>query len=285
LPDASRRANVNLRRLVADLRDLDAELVKARAPVMTLEDRRRLIARECNVTRQRRYRLERRVVSGGTDTRLRHSPFAKSCRRNIPVRHASRATVRGWMRRLRRLGPGLADGDYGYGGSAEKATCAENSIPAMQRPPGRAFACSAAGISRRGAPRPRRHNRRGWVYPAVGALAWLLKESRSPGPLAVDKVVIIVREDDGGVADQLERAGVIDNAMWFNVLILLDGNRGALKRGEYAFTAAMSMNDIENDLVAHRVVRYKLTIPVTSEQIVQRLRDDTVLIGDIKEVL
>src|SRR5271166_6362265 len=80
----------------------------------------------------------------------------------------------------------------------------------------------------------------------VGALAWLLKESRSPGPLAVDKVVIVVREDDGGgIADQLERAGVIDNAMWFNVLILLDGDRGALKRGEYAFTAGMSMNDIE----------------------------------------
>ena len=120
----------------------------------------------------------------------------------------------------------------------------------------------------------------------VGALAWLLKESRSPGPLEADKVVMIVREDDGGsIADQLERAGVIDSAMWFNVLTLLDGNRGALKRGEYAFKAGMSMNDIENELVAHRVVRYKLTIPegLTSEQIVERLRDDPVLIGDIKE--
>src|SRR5271155_3095046 len=120
----------------------------------------------------------------------------------------------------------------------------------------------------------------------VGALAWLLKESRSPGPLDADKVVMIVRDDDGGsIADQLERAGVIDSAMWFNVLTLLDGNRGALKRGEYAFKAGMSMNDIENELVAHHVVRYKLTIPegLTSEQIVQRLRDDPILIGDIKE--
>jgi UPF0755 protein len=120
----------------------------------------------------------------------------------------------------------------------------------------------------------------------VGALAWLLKESRSPGPLEADKVVMIVREDDGGsIADQLERAGVVDSALWFNVLTLLDGNRGALKRGEYAFKAGMSMNDIENELVAHRVVRYKLTVPegLTSEQIVERLRDDTVLIGDIKE--
>jgi UPF0755 protein len=120
----------------------------------------------------------------------------------------------------------------------------------------------------------------------VGALAWLLKESRSAGPLAADKVVMIVREDDGGrIADQLERAGVIDSAKWFNVLTLLDGDRGALKRGEYAFKAGMSMNDIENELVAHRVVRYKLTIPegLTSEQIVERLRDDPVLIGDVKE--
>ena len=47
----------------------------------------------------------------------------------------------------------------------------------------------------------------------AGALGWLLMESRSPGPLAADKVVLIVREDDGGsIADQLERAGVIDSA-------------------------------------------------------------------------
>src|SRR5271166_5364990 len=120
----------------------------------------------------------------------------------------------------------------------------------------------------------------------VGALAWLLKESRSPGPLEADKVVMIVREDDGGsIADQLERASVIDSAMWFNILALLDGNRGALKRGEYDFKAGISMNEIENELIAHRVVRYKLTIPegLTSDQIVQRLRDDEVLIGDIKE--
>ena len=120
----------------------------------------------------------------------------------------------------------------------------------------------------------------------VGALAWLLKESRNPGPLAADKVVMLVREDDGGsIADQLERAGVIDSGMWFNILTLLDGNRGALKRGEYAFKAGMSMNEIENELIAHRVVRYKFTIPegLTSEQIVDRLREDTVLTGEIRE--
>jgi UPF0755 protein len=120
----------------------------------------------------------------------------------------------------------------------------------------------------------------------VGGLAWLMKEARNPGPLAEDKVVMITREDDAaGIADQLERAGAIDSAFWFNILTVLDGNRGALKRGEYAFKAGMSMNDIENELIAHRVVRYKLTIPegLTSEQVVDRLREDTVLTGDVRE--
>ena len=97
---------------------------------------------------------------------------------------------------------------------------------------------------------------------------------------------MIVREDDGGsIADQLERAGVIDSALWFNLLTLLDGNRGALKRGEYEFKAGVSMNELENQLIAHHVVMYKLTIPegLTSEQIVQRLRDNDVLVGDVKE--
>jgi peptidoglycan lytic transglycosylase G len=121
----------------------------------------------------------------------------------------------------------------------------------------------------------------------VGALAWLMKEARNPGPLTADKVVMIVREDDAGsIADQLERAGVIESATWFNILTLLDGNRGALKRGEYAFKAGMSMNEIEDELIAHRVVRYKLTVPegLTSEQVVDRLRDDPVLVGEIREI-
>jgi UPF0755 protein len=120
----------------------------------------------------------------------------------------------------------------------------------------------------------------------VGGLVWLMKEARSPGPLTEDKVVMIIREDDAaGIADQLERAGVIDSAMWFNLLTVLDGNRGALKRGEYAFKAGMTMNDIENELIAHRVIRYKITIPegLTSEQVVDRLHEDTVLTGDIRE--
>ena len=120
----------------------------------------------------------------------------------------------------------------------------------------------------------------------AGGLAWLLMEARNPGPLATDKVVQIAREDDGGsIADQLERAGVIESAMWFNILTLLDGNRGGLKRGEYEFKAGISMTELEQELLSGKVVLHPITFPegLTSDQFVQRLRENDVLLGEVRE--
>ena len=120
----------------------------------------------------------------------------------------------------------------------------------------------------------------------LGLFAWAMIDVRKPGPLTADKVVEIAREDDGGpIADQLEHGGVIDNSLWFSAMTLLDGSRGALKRGEYAFKAGVSMRQVEAQLLSGKVVLHSLTIPegLTSDQIVQRLRDSDVLIGDVKE--
>jgi len=122
---------------------------------------------------------------------------------------------------------------------------------------------------------------------AIGAVAWLMMESGKPGPLAENKVVNIVREDDGGsIADQLERAGVVDSAIWFNLLTLFDGNRAALKRGEYEFKAGDSLRQVEATVMSGKVVLHPLTIPegLTSEQVVQRVRDAEFLAGDLKEI-
>ena len=117
-------------------------------------------------------------------------------------------------------------------------------------------------------------------------LVWSVVESRKPGPLAEDKIVVIEREDDAGtIGEQLERAGVVDSALWFSAMTTLDGSRGSLKRGEYAFKAGVSLREVEAELIAHKVVQHKLTIPegLTSDQVVERLRDDDVLVGDVKE--
>ena len=120
----------------------------------------------------------------------------------------------------------------------------------------------------------------------VAVVVWAMIESRKPGPLAVDKVAVIEREDDAGpIGDQLERAGVVDSALWFWAVTLLDGSRAGLKRGEYAFKANVSLHDVEMQLISGKVVLHSLTIPegLTSDQVAQRLRDDDVLFGEIKE--
>jgi UPF0755 protein len=123
----------------------------------------------------------------------------------------------------------------------------------------------------------------------VGAFAWALQEARRPGPLAADKIVVLSREDEAEgatIADQLERAGVIDSTLWFNLVVLADGNRGKLKRGEYLFKARASLRDVEDTLVNGKPVQHRMTVPegLTSQQIVQKLRADDALVGEIKEV-
>jgi len=124
------------------------------------------------------------------------------------------------------------------------------------------------------------------VVVCIGGFVAVLVAERRPGPLMQEKVVVLTREDDGGpLVDQLEKAGVIENSALFSIMTLLDGQRRALKRGEYKFPAGASMIDVEEMLARHRVVKHKLTIPegLTSEQIVDRLRADDRLSGDINE--
>ena len=65
------------------------------------------------------------------------------------------------------------------------------------------------------------------AWPAFVAV---LVAERKAGPLTEDKVVLITREDDDGpIADQLEKAGVIDNATLFYAMTVLDGSHSALE--------------------------------------------------------
>jgi UPF0755 protein len=126
----------------------------------------------------------------------------------------------------------------------------------------------------------------GAIIGLVGFAAALVEE-RKAGPLTDDKVLLIEREDDGGpIADQLERGGVIDSAPLFSAMTLVDGNHGALKRGEYTFKAGINMREVEQELLSGKVLLHSVTVPegLTSEQIVQRLRDNDVLVGEVKEL-
>src|SRR5271154_5707180 len=155
-------------------------------------------------------------------------------------------------------------------------------------------------IELRSPPKPRRPRRTGLsslsaflsfvligAFIGLVAFAAAIVEERKTGPLAADTVVLIGREDDGGpIAGQLERAGVIESAPLFSAMTLVDGNHGALKRGEYSFKAGVSMREVEQELLSGKVLLHSLTLPegLTSDQIVQRLRDNDVLVGDVREL-
>ncbi|QGM47603.1 endolytic transglycosylase MltG [Methylocystis heyeri] len=107
-----------------------------------------------------------------------------------------------------------------------------------------------------------------------------------PGPLHADKVVYLPpRSDAPEMIAQLEREGVIDNPTLMNISLLVSGRIGALKPGEYLFKQSVSMQEVIDELIAGRQLLHAITIPegLTSEQILQRLRDSEVLAGDVMD--
>ena len=107
-----------------------------------------------------------------------------------------------------------------------------------------------------------------------------------PGPLASDKIVNIPRGGVRDVADLLEREGVIDQPYVFMAGALLYKAREDLKYGEYLFPRNASLRDVVNTIIEGKVVQHSFTMAegLTSDQVVQRLLENEVLSGNIREV-
>src|SRR5215203_4462614 len=106
------------------------------------------------------------------------------------------------------------------------------------------------------------------------------REATSPGPLPDDKVVLIPRNTGTTeIAALLKREGVVEHPFLFEFYALLNRQRGQLK-------ARASVTDAINTLIEGKAILHSLTIPegLTSEQIVQRLRDNDALSGDVMDV-
>ena len=117
-------------------------------------------------------------------------------------------------------------------------------------------------------------------------LGWsfLARRVSAPGPLSADKVVNIPKGDD--VEDTLEEQGVIDSAQIMKATLLLERKKGSVKWGEYLFKEGASLQDVIDTLVSGKQVLHAITIPegLTSLQIVDRLRGDDLLEGEIKPI-
>jgi UPF0755 protein len=121
----------------------------------------------------------------------------------------------------------------------------------------------------------------------VFGIIWAQQRLRAPGPLAANKVLYIAPGTEvPDIVAELDREGVIDSSFALNLALLLEGNRSKVKAGEYLFKQNASLRDVIDTLVSGKQVLHAITIPegLTSEQIVERLRDSDVLLGDIMDL-
>jgi UPF0755 protein len=109
----------------------------------------------------------------------------------------------------------------------------------------------------------------------------------APGPLDRERTVNIPRGVGiRDVAELLRRERIIDRPMVFVGGAIVGGKSSDVKAGEYLFEPGASMSDVLDTLVEGRAIQHTVTIAegLTSEQIVQRLRENDVLVGDIDAV-
>ena len=129
----------------------------------------------------------------------------------------------------------------------------------------------------------------------VGGTVLLIQSGmNSPGPLASSKSLTIPKgESAQEIGERLEREGFITDRRMFMAGYMLskmtgreDGRALQLKAGDYLVPQAATPHQILDILAEGKTITYKVTIPegLTSEQIVDRLKADANLAGDIAEV-
>ncbi|CTQ54160.1 putative aminodeoxychorismate lyase [Roseibium album] len=124
-----------------------------------------------------------------------------------------------------------------------------------------------------------------------GALYFGKQKFEEAGPLDKEATVVISSGAGlSGITDRLSGKGVISGNLFdewvFNLGIRFYKNATKLKAGEYAFAPGVSMQEIMNDLVDGKAVTHAVTVPEgwTTAQIIERVREHPVLVGEISEV-
>ncbi len=118
---------------------------------------------------------------------------------------------------------------------------------------------------------------------AGGAGYWGWQKFKEPGPLAEDTTVVIPKGAGlARIAGVLADAGVIEYDWLFKIVVKILKQDQALKAGEFAIPAHVSMQGAMEILIAGVTVSHKVTVPegLTSWEIVQLLNAVEDLEGD-----
>jgi UPF0755 protein len=122
---------------------------------------------------------------------------------------------------------------------------------------------------------------------SMAGLVWGEHVMHERGPLAANKVIYIAPGTEvPDIIAELDREGVITSPVLLNLALLAEGNRSKVKAGEYLFKQNVSLQEVIDTLISGKQVLHAITIPegLTSDQIIERLRESDVLIGDLTEL-
>jgi UPF0755 protein len=125
------------------------------------------------------------------------------------------------------------------------------------------------------------------VVAAGGALFVSKIQFERPG--ALDQARTFTVESESGlsaIADKLQTEGIVASRWLFVAGVMLNKQQRNLKAGEYLIPAHASMRDIMDTMVSGKGILYSVTIPegLTSQQIVDRLMAESILVGDVAEI-
>jgi UPF0755 protein len=122
---------------------------------------------------------------------------------------------------------------------------------------------------------------------AYGGWLWLVARMEAPGP-ATEEVVVLLERGQGlrAIATTLEREGVIDDAVVFQIGARLMGRDRRLQAGEYAFAPGVSALGVLELLESGRTYRRRFTVQegLTVQEVFRALEAEPHLSGELPEL-
>ncbi len=132
------------------------------------------------------------------------------------------------------------------------------------------------------------------LLPTIAGLFFVIRqEFDRAGPISYPTVFVVARDEhESTIARRLEQDGLINSdsllpGRWiFLIASRRFGVHGKIKAGEFNIKANASVRDILDTLVEGKSILYGVSIPegLTSYQIVERLKSNPDLVGDITEI-
>jgi UPF0755 protein len=118
---------------------------------------------------------------------------------------------------------------------------------------------------------------------AFAGWRWLERWRIEPGPLALERVLVVPRGGLAEIARTLEAEGVVRPGWALELLARRDGLERALKAGEYRIPAGASPQAVLELLASGRVVLHRVTVPegLTTVEVLELLEAVPVLEGEL----